>query len=84
LATHAVNYWICDQLQQRGEDDEGDELWKAADPIKLEMLLDLDYYQQHFLFGPNQWRWHDMMESLRIHNADMPQDFDDKLSVLKL
>jgi hypothetical protein len=87
LATHAVNYWICDQLRQRGEDDE---LWQAADPIRRVMLLDVDYYHRQECpfnlarYAKNQWARHDMMESLRIHNADMPQDFDDKLSVLKL
>jgi hypothetical protein len=97
LATHAVNYWICDgillhQLQQRGEDDE---LWQAADAIKREMLLDVDHYKYNHYYFPsqlvryanNRWTW-PPLEFLPIHsgaipNADMFQDFD-KISVLKV
>ncbi|KAF8732103.1 hypothetical protein HU200_016064 [Digitaria exilis] len=44
LATHTANYWACDgiiQQMQQGDDS----LWRAADALQREILLDVDYHQ---------------------------------------
>ncbi|TVU06821.1 hypothetical protein EJB05_46856, partial [Eragrostis curvula] len=49
LATHSSNYWVCDGIirQLEGDADLDDSSWRAAEALRREMLLDVDYYPDH-------------------------------------
>nr|CAB3452143.1 unnamed protein product [Digitaria exilis] len=102
LATHTANYWACDgiiQQMQQGErnitaatTDHDDSLWRAADALQREILLDVDYHQylpshltrcaerKAYLTSPTYGVV--LIPTGVIPNGDMFQHF--KLNVLKL
>ena len=102
-ATHGANYWICDgiimqQLQQGHDGEVGDDgLWRAAEAIQSEVLLDA-YYHQYLPSSPlarfveskpcwssPNYGFNEIPGGAAIPNGDMFfQHCFDKLRVLKL
>ncbi|CAL5091034.1 unnamed protein product [Urochloa decumbens] len=106
LNTHgAANYWVCDGIirqPQQGErnasaGDGDDALWRSAEALQREMLLDVDYHQ--YLSSPHLLaRFIDskpycssptcgftrIPDGATPNGGMFPHNYYDKLSVLKL
>jgi hypothetical protein len=95
LGTHVANYWVCDGIIHQPQHDDDDGLWRSAEALQCEMILNVDYRHvmlARFVVKSKPYWTSPMCGFARIPdgvsvtpNGDMmyPHCYD-KLSVLKL